>query len=216
MPVEQDSYHVASREPLPEAQSVRLQYIPTCEWGHLGKIKLTVDLIAGCAIIAAAKQGQLRRLSLTGASDRTPWKPFAIPSLLPYWVSIGFNLSGSWVPFGWVAAAASLRPALSHMSLTRLIRARNGSRTLTCKDVQSMTFEFPKIPLPSMPPVLWERPLSDRLLEHNLNRIHRYATWLHEDAELAQRVADAWNAVVGRGEADDFKCYCKECKLHSI
>lgn len=38
-----------------------------------------------------------------------------------------------------------------------------------------------------------------------------YLPWLEQDADLAQRVADAWNAVVERGEADLAKCCCLQC-----
>lgn len=41
--------------------------------------------------------------------------------------------------------------------------------------------------------------------------VKRYFPWL-EDAELAGQVADAWNEVVKRGEADKIKCPCKKCK----
>lgn len=40
--------------------------------------------------------------------------------------------------------------------------------------------------------------------------IELYLPWL-EEAELAQQVADAWNAVVDRGEADVVKCWCDLC-----
>lgn len=36
----------------------------------------------------------------------------------------------------------------------------------------------------------------------DLRYVQRYLTWLKEDKELARQVADAWNAIVERGEAD--------------
>lgn len=42
--------------------------------------------------------------------------------------------------------------------------------------------------------------------------IELYLSWLHKDAELAQQVAEAWNEVVKRGEADVVKCTCEQCK----
>lgn len=42
--------------------------------------------------------------------------------------------------------------------------------------------------------------------------ITSYLRWLAEDAELAQQVANAWNEVVRRGEADAVLCECNKCK----
>lgn len=44
--------------------------------------------------------------------------------------------------------------------------------------------------------------------------VTRYFPWLLEDAELSQRVADAWNAVVRRGGADLVACRCERCNSH--
>lgn len=38
-----------------------------------------------------------------------------------------------------------------------------------------------------------------------------YFRWLRDDAQLAQQVADAWNELVQRGDADLVKCYCRKC-----
>lgn len=46
--------------------------------------------------------------------------------------------------------------------------------------------------------------------------VARYLPWLEEDAELAQQVADVWNAIVEHGKADALECECFSCHGHRL
>lgn len=41
--------------------------------------------------------------------------------------------------------------------------------------------------------------------------VERYLPWLARDGQLAREVAEAWNLVVDREEADVVKCPCERC-----
>lgn len=152
-------------------------------------------------LVAAARGGQLRRLRL-GLDNNHLQVPFAVPSLLPFWVSIDkWNLH--WRPAEqWEAAAVSLRPLLAHASLA--LSAASSSTTerrLTREQVQSLHIYFveqgwPKIAQIGLYSITHAQPISA------LPHVERYLQWLEADAELAQRVADAWNSVVEHGDAD--------------
>lgn len=124
---------------------------------------------------------------------------------MPYWVNIE-----SWHSEGcsdqevnyWAAAARSLRSTLAHASLWRDGNP-HGSRLLTRQDVQSLPdcLEQDGVPSISQPP-----------RGSRKHGIAYYSRRFREDEELAQCVADAWNAVVERGEADVVNCGCAKCK----
>lgn len=158
--------------------------------------------IATRTIIAAAKGGQLRHLNVTSLVQH----PFAVYTLLPYWVAIESWGDRYQSMRSWQGAAASLRPLLAHCSLWLDTIADSGpraSRGLTRQDLQGLeaTFEAtggtPKLSYHDDP-----------------QPVDRYLPWLAEDKELAQEVADAWNAIVERGEADTVMCSCKKCKSY--
>lgn len=200
-----------------------------------------VILASAWRILATAAKGMhLRDLYLQDSSMfHTMWKPFSVRSLLPGW--IGINDWGirnvfvtyhwdaelrwhSYRPVHWTITAVMLRHALYHMSLLPMTQrgARldaADSRLLTQGDVQAMREEFKgnKLPLLTNPAEILamtggQMPPARALVEDST--IDRYFYWL-QDAELAQQVADAWNAVVQRGDADLCKCYCPKCSASS-
>lgn len=57
-------------------------------------------------------------------------------------------------------------------------------------------------------PILPEA-LSQRLAP--AETIERYLPWLKDDMVLAQRVSEAWSAVVECREADKIRCGCIRC-----
>lgn len=57
---------------------------------------------------------------------------------------------------------------------------------------------------PDVSPAPEEMPLPE-------SPVYSYFNWLRWDAELAQQVADAWNAVVDRGGTELLQCYCPKC-----
>lgn len=154
--------------------------------------------IATRTIVAAARGGRLRELDADFFThDSNLDGPFAVRALLPCWVGIQ-DWTGGWCECwtkdsykqNWMVAARALRPALARASL-RLGRASSSGpraqRQLRRQDVQAL--------------------LTAHLEGVNAyNGIALYLEWLHEDSELAERVADAWNAVVERGAADVHMC----------
>lgn len=182
--------------------------------------------------IATAARG-MRLKDLTVRHGHALWKPFAVPTLLPAWVGIqqwynraewlywDFDLNWHEHESGmWVTAATMLRYALYHMSILPLSEREarpnaTNSRLLTCGDAQAMRDEFKSNPLPQISEPHWalgfglvEITATQRLVEGST--IDRYFAWL-QGAELAQQVADAWNNVVQRGDADHRKCSCSKC-----
>lgn len=169
-------------------------------------------------MVVAAKGLRLRRLILNHDVDMGLWKPFAVRTLLPGWVGIAqwgrFEETFEQCDFGglpgWEYAAVRLRRSLSHMSKLRIITqassaAAGASRLLTRSAVQAMHEEFKTSGLP---------PLENQEAVRALGKYEAmwwYFRWLREDVKLAQQVADAWNAVVERGEADLCECYCLKC-----
>lgn len=163
--------------------------------------------VACRTIIAAAKGGQLRHLFAGFFHDFD--YPFAVRSLLPYWVPMESWLRVSETPDGWLKSASTFRPLLAHASLwldvaegSELTRS---DRELTRQEVQSLNAHFSDDKMPEVAPLggNWET-----------QPVERYLPWLEEDAELAQRVADAWNAVVRSGKADETVCSCSRCIVH--
>lgn len=127
----------------------------------------------------------------------------------------------------WLVAAARLRFMLFRMS--HVVLARRGPsyhasspRLLECSDVQLMHCEILENGLPTIINPAGKD--TSQLPRRNRNTqlvpqcpTDGYLVWLRDDAELAQRVADAWNAVVERGGADLIQCYCpKCCKSNSL
>lgn len=159
-------------------------------------------------IVTAAQGGRLRRLAVTAFGVQ---EPFAVRSLLPCWVKMDvwedydlFVLPGD----DWVASAWSLRPTLAHASmwLPESSPGARDDRRLTCSDVRSLLghFECAGVPAGMEPKFDYDEP------DYRFSSL--YLPWLAEDIELAQQVADAWNAVVARGEADVVKCGCEKCR----
>lgn len=148
--------------------------------------------VLGCTVITAVRGGQLRRLSLAHGVRQL----FLIPALLPYWVGLDH--------FSGLNAPASLRPRLAHVSLW-LGSASDSKprehRRLTAQDVQGLRLYFKTENMIAVS--------ADTHLQHQ--PFEPYLVWL-EDKDLAQQVADTWNAVVQRGGANLRKCCCKKCE----
>lgn len=174
-------------------------------------------------IVSAAGGGRLRRLDIPGYCGDALWKPFAVRSLLPAWVGIDdWSMDDDQERWGrgddglrnsrskdWLMAAVLLRRALYHMSRLRHQRAESETRRhLSCGDVKAMHVEFM-----DDPPLFCHQPYKqEEEQEPECYRPwRRYLAWLRDDEELAQQVADAWNAVVKRGGADLLPCYCRKC-----
>lgn len=157
--------------------------------------------IATRMVIDAAKGGRLR--CIEGGLEIQP--PFAMRSLLPYWVGIEeWRVSSE----SWAGAALSLRPILGHASLWLETTSSSGARedrTLTRQEVQGLSQYFKTQPVPKL--IMVSR-------EDEAQPIERYLPWL-EDEKLARQVADAWNAVVREGKADMIRCRCKKCRTAS-
>lgn len=148
--------------------------------------------------IEAAKGGNLRCIGSNMRVDAI----FAMRAMLPYWAVI--DEWGLFTDATWVKAALSLRALLAHASLwlgTTLESVARYDRRLTRQEVQQLQSYFET----TGTPVLVE------VEEGESQPVERYLPWLAEDAELAQKVADAWNGVLERGGADLIKCRCDKC-----
>lgn len=177
------------------------------------------NLIVSRTLLAAARAGRLRRLHF----ERHPLPDvFAIRSLVPLWIAIeewGLYSNYRCPEDLWQEAASALRPLLAHVSLWLAApdtSASAASRLLTCADMQSLSAHFSdaQCSYTGVP-----AGLKELLLDCNgrssywgdENAVRRYLHWFKDDAKLAEQVADAWNAVVKRGEADRVRCYCEKC-----
>lgn len=159
------------------------------------------DSVTTRTVISAARTGHLRQLKVDHIES-----PFAVRALLPCWVQIELNHQGG-LRHCWSGAACSLRPILAHASLWLTPASASDarqSRQLTGADVQSLRSHFDQHDAPFLRPMPWE--------DKDNNPIGQYLSWLKEDADLAQQVADAWNAVLERGDADVIRCNCQRCK----
>lgn len=161
-----------------------------------------------------------------------PQKPFAVRELLPYWVGIE-----QWQDIErpgqkprrpprtrdkWSDAASTLRVALAHASkwLPEATLGAERDRRLSGSDVQGLRAFYRRDD--TLPDFRGELPLCMSHHEQTgyprfdsrmlcLALVELYLPWLEQDAILAQKVADAWNSVVQRGEADSVKCRCEAC-----
>lgn len=161
--------------------------------------------IARRTIIEAAKGGQLRVIF---THERVLGEPFAIRSLLPYWVSIRTDWYSARIGPSWFAAATEFRLLLSHASRWldgkpwKLEPEQLGE--LTTQDVQALRGYFEENGMPHRWYIKTERELK------LARRLTSYLLWLEEDKELAERVAVAWNQLVRRGEK--VLCWCEKCR----
>lgn len=160
--------------------------------------------IAYRVLVAAARGGQLRRL----AGYQYGEHPFAVPTLLPFWLQVedwGNSEFTYWTgEWGWREAASYLRTLLAHMTLCQHTNSSHYHRRITSRDLQTYHVAFPTDRLPTVK----SRGMTYSPEDH---RIKRYLLWFREDTQLARRVADAWNAIVERGEAGKVKCFCLRC-----
>lgn len=157
-------------------------------------------------IFAAARAGNLVYLGCTGRVR----VPFATPSLIPAWVNLQNGMRDSNVyESSWYGAAKHLRPVLAHASRWLGVQSSAAgprpTRLLHQEDIQSLRSYFKKRDSGIMPYQL----LEDRLKGF---AIWRYFPLLEGDSRLAQQVANAWNLIVERGEADIVKCICRKCR----
>lgn len=170
------------------------------------------------AIVTAAKGGRLKYLFVVAEL------PFAVRSLLPHWVSIvQWNShrmelgEDDGPPRGWRGAARQLRPLLAHVSMQQGPRPRS-FRLLTRHDVEALeSSDYFQMAWPTQTKVPDNSDSEDEEVDLIFpsaslhQRLGQYLLWLRQDAELASRVADAWNAVVERGEANLGSCVCSRC-----
>lgn len=181
-----------------------------------GKLNALHDSIASRTVVAAARGGQLRGLEIQECSVQ---RPFAVRALLPFWVGVKFD---DWAAHyhrlaypehKWLSARSSLRPALAHLSLWRPGSDPRTDRKLSMAEVRGLAAHFAKRGTPNVvePEHDSRQGRDGKVAPHPLS-IGLYLPWLAEDAELAQQVADAWNAVVERGEADEVMCRCERCQ----
>lgn len=163
-----------------------------------------VHIAMGCrTIVASARSGHLKRLS-PGCCDYQ----FRIRALLPYWVSIEDWGTSHDVNWAWTGAAVLLRQFLAHASLRRdwldnTASAGSGiNRSLAQEDFQALSSYFMDVERCKE----WYEGewYEGKWYEGGPYKpvVTHYLPWLAEDAELAQRVADVWNAIAERGEAD--------------
>lgn len=158
-------------------------------------------------IVAAARQGKLQRLSCTGEEMQGS---FALRSLVPYWVGVErWFVDGLNGPTSWQGNAASLCRTLAHVSrwldTSSSPLTLRDDRLLTLQELQSLHTEAHLEISESMTQTQACQVLARR-------DINLYLPWFQQDAELAQRVVDAWNAIVGRGEAGVVECICPLCE----
>lgn len=157
-------------------------------------------------IIAAAREGQLRRLALC----KRTWMVLMVRAWLPYWVRIDDWGVVAGELSSWTRAALALRPVLSHVSRWQERTADNlwSQRHVTSQLLRS----------------LHSRCISHTEDSHDASGtqitatevIERFLPWLAEDAELAQQVAQVWNDIVDRGEADKVRCMCDMCSTRVV
>lgn len=185
---------------------------------------------AARALVSAAKGKRLKAVDIHTYLEHALWKPFALPAMLPAWVAIddwGGEVEPDYVEWNyrgssmWTLAARMLRVALCHTSRLPLSERQPAldpanSRLLTSGDTQEMHERFDEEGLPCFNASDRDEEDSDSEEEEPLPLVPRspfecYFRWLRDDAELAQRVTDAWNVVVQKGGADLIKCYCSEC-----
>lgn len=154
-------------------------------------------------IIAAAQSGRLKQLRFRRGEIQIP---FAIRSLLPFWETVEFfNERAAGRGDSWILAAAKLRTPLSHAS--RWLGAGTEprkDRRLTGQDVQVLQKSFEVTDMP-----MWVLRWGVCV---DLYPVKRYLPWLAADQQLSQQVADAWNAIVARGETKVNRCYCDQCE----
>lgn len=177
------------------------------------------NLIVSRTILAAVKNGHLKRLPFS----RHPIQDVgAIRALVPLWLQVDhwelyFNYHTP--EYTWQAAASELRPLLSHISLWLKVADADEEaprRLLTGAEMQAFSAHFIRDPNGDAPPT---PQLTARSIDcdgcfyegFGIKAIVLYLRWFEEDAALAQQVADAWNVIVRRGEADRVRCYGAEC-----
>lgn len=164
--------------------------------------------------VAAMRGGRLRRLKLTPSVH----KPFAARTLLPSLVSIEVldRAMAEWQGRkDWQQEAKKLRAALEHTSRHRHKSSQDAedSLLLTSTDVQGMRAHFKSGGAPRHVTGL-EKRTAALFRDEEDEDVHfedEHLAWLEQDAKLSQQVADAWNAVVKRGEADVVECNCQVC-----
>lgn len=174
---------------------------------NLGKDAVHAS-IASRTVITAARGGKLRHLQTAWYRCLDFELPFAVRSLLPYWVPIEewhglVGVTGR--PAGWLRAASTLRHLLSHASLWLGISEdspfKRPDRELTRAEVQSFATHYSGSKMPDIAPLdKWRK----------RHPVARYLPWLREP-HLAQRVADAWNEVVRKGDVEEVWCACIKC-----
>lgn len=139
------------------------------------------EIVAERTVIAAAR-GHLR--SIEADLDR----PFRVRALLPSWVSVHHG-PGNANTIAVVHARACLQHASCWRSSFSASPENNGQ--VTFDDVRSLRSQ--------LNPEYWQ-----------VQRAAPYLRWLEEDVDLAQRVANAWRAIVDSGCADQYDtCWCK-------
>lgn len=199
-----------------EEQLLSFELPATCFSGSIEAAQELMDSIARRTLVTAARGSGLRRLALDRIHEKMLWKCFAIPSLLPCWVGINeWATYSRSKPVPWLGAAIALRPALAHTTQAldaaqSGLRGADGVRLLEVAEVQAMHSHLERMPVVCKPDWNDKGPVWGPELEPATPFAH-YLAWLRDDAELARQVAEVWNAIVERGEADMVRCYCSKC-----
>lgn len=148
-------------------------------------------------VVAAARGGKLQRLD-----PPFQWlqKPFAVRALLPIWIGVRFPQDVGIAPdhTHWRDAIRSLRKGMRHAALWRDVSGNEPRQSpLSLVEVQTLRAYFTA-----------EADRTDSW-EFKAKVLYLFLPWLEEDAGLAQRVLDAWNAAVQRGIVGG--CTCERC-----
>lgn len=184
--------------------------LPSIPWaGSQEEAKELIYRVVFRTVIAVSRGARLTCLLLP---PETIQHPFAVRALLPSWVDVV-----DWAPAKpselpikrWYEAAATLRSALSHASFWKhgQIARPSHDQHLTREDMQSLRVYYTT--MKHLPGFRFDLIYA----EDPCPVVDLYLPWLEEDAELAQRVADTWNAIVRRGEANAVVCDCGPCSL---
>lgn len=188
-----DRYSHASIEEQDEAPLASFELPEEPPKGRLDVIKLHSGIISR-TIIAAARSGHLTALRIECLELEYV---FAVRSLVPCWagITIWHEDDESVDNLGpWQLAATHLGRRLAHQSLwlgTNTSSVPREDPRLASQEVQSLARRLP-----------------------SYDELAAYLPWLRADLELAQKVADAWNAVLQRDEVDRPWCPCYRCSSY--
>lgn len=119
---------------------------------------------------------------------------------------------------GWATAAQTFRHLLAHASIWFDVvegsRSQRHNRKLTHQEIQSLNSRYSHEDLIAIIPLLDFHPELEPDDPTQSYPMDAYLAWLEEDVELSQRVANVWNDIVERGQAEDQDCVCARCSAY--